>query len=125
MLLCFPPVLHVYVRLDGKSFSSDTATSLPQSVLDRLAFSWHETSTNPTALMVSTTALSHHSHIQFTRPGFLEHCRLAAGKYEGNTRREPGREWLREWSRREPREARTIIVHAAQLYALLARFTFE
>jgi hypothetical protein len=111
-----------------KSSSADAllaACSKPQVILDRLAVSWHDTSANPKALMVSTGALSHHSHIQFTRPGFLEHVRQAAGKYEPDPRRQPAREWLYDWSRREPEEARTIVVHAAQLNALLARFTFE
>lgn len=74
---------------------------------------------------MSVSALSHLGHIQFTWPGFLDNLKIAAGKSGTEKSKKDARSWLSARISEEPASARSILVHAGQLSALLMRFTFE
>jgi hypothetical protein len=79
----------------------------------------------PDSLIVSVSALSHLGHIQFTWPGFLDNIKIAAGKSGTENSKNEARLWLSARISEDPVSARSILVHAGQLSALLMRFTFE
>lgn len=79
----------------------------------------------PNSLIVSVSALSHLSHIQFTWPGFLEKIKIAAGKSGTEASKRDATSWLSSRISDDQVHARLILVHAGQLTALLARYTFE
>lgn len=102
-----------------------TFVSNPQMLLDQLSDSCSITSCLPNSLIVSVSALSHLSHIQFTWPGFLENIKIAAGKSGTETSKEDARLWLSAKIAEDQVSARSILVHAGQLSSLLLRYTFE
>jgi hypothetical protein len=79
----------------------------------------------PNSLIVSVSALSHLGRIQFTWPGFLENIKIAAGKSGTENSKNGARAWLSARIAEDPVNARSILVHAGQISALLMRFTFE
>lgn len=99
--------------------------SNPQQLLDQLSIYCHGLSHMPNSLIVSVSALSHLAHIQFTWPAFLNNIKVAAGKSGTEESKADARSWLRTHIADDPMGARSILVHAGQLSALLLRFTFE
>ena len=79
----------------------------------------------PNSLLVSVSAFSHLSHIQFTWPGFLENIKIAAGKSGTEASKRDARSWLSSRISEDQVSAREILVHAGQLSSLLMRYTFE
>lgn len=102
-----------------------TCHSNPQELLDQLSVCFHFLSYTPTALLVSVSALSHLGHLQFTWPGFLDKVKVAAGKSGTRESELNARAWLCSKISDDVIGARSILVHAGQLNALLIRFTFE
>jgi hypothetical protein len=102
-----------------------TCYSNPQEILDQLSVCFHFLSYTPTALLVSVSALSHLGHLQFTWPGFLDKVKIAAGKSGTEESKLSARAWLCLRISDDVIGARSILVHAGQLNALLIRFTFE
>ncbi|KAH8805434.1 fungal transcriptional regulatory protein [Xylogone sp. PMI_703] len=97
----------------------------PQMLLDQLSDSCSTASCIPNALIVSVSALSHLSHIQFTWPGFLENIKIAAGKSGTEASKCDARSWLSSRISEDQISARAILVHAGQLNSLLIRYTFD
>lgn len=93
--------------------------------MDQLSASCYSLSYMPTSLIVSVSALSHHGHIQFTWPGFLHNIKVAAGKSGTERSKADARLWLSTRISEDQLNARSILVHAGQLSALLMRFTYE
>ncbi|KFZ03327.1 hypothetical protein V502_11042 [Pseudogymnoascus sp. VKM F-4520 (FW-2644)] len=106
------------------AFSSNFKQN-PQELLDQLSASCYSLSCMPNSLVVSVSALSHHGHIQFTWPGFLHNIKVAAGKSGTERSKADARLWLSTRISEDQRNARSILVHAGQLSALLTRFTFD
>lgn len=79
----------------------------------------------PSALLASCAALAYHAHLAFTSPGLLENVKLAAGRSGDARSRDAARNTLRVWMAERPAQARNVFAHAAMLYCLLSRFTFE
>jgi hypothetical protein len=63
--------------------------------------------------------------MQFTWPGFLDKVKIAAGKSGTEESKLNARAWLSSRISDDVIGARSILVHAGQLNALLIRFTFE
>lgn len=63
--------------------------------------------------------------MQFTWPGFLNNVKVAAGKSGTEESKADAQDWLRARIAEDPVGARSILVQAGQLSALLLRFTFE
>lgn len=99
--------------------------SNPQELLDQLSACLHFLSYIPNSLLVSVSALSRLAHIQFTWPGFLDKVKIAAGKSGSDESKRDARSWLSTRIAEDPISARSTLVHAGQLNALLMRFTFE
>ncbi|OBT68701.1 hypothetical protein VE03_01825 [Pseudogymnoascus sp. 23342-1-I1] len=106
------------------AFSSNFKQN-PQELLDQLSASCYSLSYMPNSLVVSVSALSHHGHIQFTWPGFLHNIKVAAGKSGTERSKADARLWLSTRISEDQVNARSILVHAGQLSALLMRFTFD
>ena len=79
----------------------------------------------PNSLIVSVSALCHLAHIQFTWPGSLDNIKIAAGKSGTENSKTDARLWLSARISEDLVGARSILIHAGQLSALLMRFTFE
>ncbi|ORY25649.1 fungal-specific transcription factor domain-domain-containing protein [Naematelia encephala] len=75
----------------------------------------------PSHLRLSSAALYHHSHMQLTRPGLLEHIRAASGKHEPDMKQETSIEWLQNWMK-QGKEVRRVVWHAGVLNALMSEF---
>jgi hypothetical protein len=75
--------------------------------------------------MVNVSALSHLGHIQFSWSGFLDNLKVAAGKSGTDDSKQEARSWLTTHISKDPMVARSVLVHAGQLTALLVRFPFE
>ncbi|BCS28427.1 uncharacterized protein APUU_61475A [Aspergillus puulaauensis] len=97
----------------------------PQELLDQLAVCFHYLSYIPTPPLVSISALSHLGHLQFTWTGFLDKVKIAAGKSGTEESKLNARSWLSSRISDDVVGARSILVHAGRLNALLIRFTFE
>ena len=69
--------------------------------------------------------MAYHSHLQFTRAGFLDQVKLAAGKLGTYSSRDAARISITEWLNSNPAGMRNVFAHAAMLRCLVARFTFE
>lgn len=94
-------------------------------LLDQLSDSSSTTSCVPRSLVISVSALSHMSHIQFTWLGFLENVKIAAGKSGTDNSRSDAALWLSNKIAEDEVDARLILAHAAGLSSLLLRYTFE
>lgn len=79
----------------------------------------------PNSLIVSVSALSHLSHIQFIWPGFIENIKIAAGKSGTETSKKDARLWLSTRIDQDQVGSRSILAHAGQLTSLILRYTFE
>ncbi|KAJ5619437.1 hypothetical protein N7510_003421 [Penicillium lagena] len=113
---------------NGSFYRLQFSTNLkhnPQEILDQLSVCFHFLSYTPTALLVSVSALSHLGHLQFTWSGFLDKVKIAAGKSGTEESQLHARAWLCSRISDDVVGARSILVHAGQLNALLIRFTFE
>jgi hypothetical protein len=77
----------------------------------------------PSYFLISNDALRHHACLKLIHPQFLDHVKYAAGQWEWDTSKTTARQWLREWLAGNPESARRIIVHCAQMAALLSRFS--
>ncbi|KAJ5963060.1 hypothetical protein N7481_013365 [Penicillium waksmanii] len=97
----------------------------PQELLDQLAVCFHFLPYIPTPPLVSVSALSHLGHLQFTWTGFLDEVKIAAGKSGTEESKLNARSWLSSRISDDIIGARSILVHAGRLNALLIRFTFE
>jgi hypothetical protein len=100
-------------------------SSHPQILLSKIAAHTLNLGTTPTSLLISCSALAHHSHLQFIYPGFLEKVKAAAGKSGTIESQRDARETLKTWFEADEVGVRTIVVHAAMLGSLLSRYTYE
>lgn len=97
----------------------------PQILLDNLARHCLARSHTHTSLMSSCICLAHHSHLQFTKVGFLSDVMIAAGRLGTPASKESARQKLSLWVTGNPAASRNILGHAAILICVLDRFKFE
>ncbi|CEL02560.1 hypothetical protein ASPCAL03728 [Aspergillus calidoustus] len=97
----------------------------PQRLLDQLSVYFHSLSLPPTPSLLSVSALSHLGHLQFTWTGFLDKVKIAAGKSGTEESKLNARSWLSSKISDDVVGARSILVHAGRLNALLIRFPFD
>ncbi|KAH8896621.1 hypothetical protein GQ53DRAFT_889865 [Thozetella sp. PMI_491] len=97
----------------------------PQALLDQLAHHVINTPASLNSLRLSCVALSHHSHLQFSRIGLLDQIKVAAGKSGDQIGRQAAQVDVAERLQDDPAAARHIFSHAAMLRCLLNRFTFD
>ena len=58
----------------------------------------------------------------FTRPGLMEHIKVASGKFEPDMSREESIEAVRKWAK-DGKEVRRIMWHVGLLNAILGEFS--
>ncbi|KAL1962696.1 hypothetical protein VTN77DRAFT_9240 [Rasamsonia byssochlamydoides] len=124
----FDPILSQPVATDSFPYRLAFPSNFkhnPQELLDQLSASCYSLSCMPNSLIVSVSALSHLGHIQFTWSGFLDNIKIAAGKSGTEESKRDARAWLSARISEDPVSARSILVHAGQLSALLTRFPFD
>ncbi|ORY26042.1 hypothetical protein BCR39DRAFT_542336 [Naematelia encephala] len=112
------------VRRFKLSFPTDIKHH-PQILLGRIASHTLNLAVSPTPLLMSCSALAHHSHLQFTHPGFIELVKAAAGKSGTMESRIGARQTLEQWINQDRYSARVVFAHAAMLACLLKRYTFD
>ena len=79
----------------------------------------------PTPLIISCAALASHAHLQFTRLGFIELVKAAAGKGGSFESKSDAQQTLMAWINSNGIGARRIAAYAGVLSNLLTRHTFE
>jgi hypothetical protein len=94
-------------------------------LLDQLAAYTFNSASAPSPLLLTCAALAYHSHLQFTRIGFLDQVKIAAGKSGTLQSRATARQTLSEWINHDRAATRNVFAHGAMLSCLLNRFTFE
>ncbi|KAJ9120072.1 hypothetical protein QFC22_002970 [Naganishia vaughanmartiniae] len=97
----------------------------PYTLLERLGISWHDSVEHPSYFLITNDALRHHAYYKFVHPQFLDQVKYAAGQWESDASKIIARQWLSEWTSANREEARRVVVHSAQMAALLSRFTWD
>ncbi|RSH93054.1 hypothetical protein EHS25_007407 [Saitozyma podzolica] len=97
----------------------------PQALLDQLARLTLNGALSPTHLLLSCPSMAYYSHINFTRLGFMEDVRNAAGRGGTTSSMQAARASLAISLSSDPDATRNIVAHAALLYCLISRFKFD
>lgn len=99
--------------------------SHPQILLDRIRVLALNTPLTPNPLLISCAALANHAHLQFTRLGFIELVKTAAGKSGSSESKSAAQQGLLTWINSTFAGVRRITAYSGMLSNLLVRHTFE
>lgn len=94
-------------------------------MLDRIRVLALSTPRPPKPLLISCAALANHAHLQFTRLGFIELVKIAAGKRGSHESKRTAQQELLSWINSDFVGVRRITAYAGMLSNLLGRHTFE